>query len=148
MNAASLLITAGNTNKTYGVELLPTAYTVTGLLNADSVTNVTLTSAGSPTNAPVGGYVIAPTLALGSGLTNYAIGYSNGLLTVNAAPLTITALDASKLAGTTLNFAGTEFSAVGLLNADAVTNATLASAGTPAGAIHLASTRMPAPRRA
>jgi hypothetical protein len=60
---------------------------VSGLLNADSVTNVTLTSAGSPTNAPVGGYDIIPNLAEGTGLTNYAIGYVAGVLTVANADL-------------------------------------------------------------
>ena len=47
VGAATLTITAWNTNKTYGVQLLPTVYTVSGLLNADSVTNVTLSSTGS-----------------------------------------------------------------------------------------------------
>ncbi|MFN3408680.1 MAG: DUF4082 domain-containing protein [Limisphaerales bacterium] len=134
VNAASLTITAVDTNKVYGVELQPVLYTVAGLLNADSVTNVTLTSAGSGTNAPVGSYAIVPSLAEGAGLTNYVIGYSNGLLTVGAASLTITALDTIKLAGVTLTFAGTEFVVAGLLNDDAVTSAELASDGAPASA--------------
>ena len=60
---------------------------------------------------------------------NYTITYSNGVLTVTPAPLTLTASNLSKVYGQTLNFAGTEFSVAGLLNSDAVTNATLSSAG-------------------
>jgi hypothetical protein len=95
---------------------------------------VTLSSAGSGTNAPVGSYAIVPSLAQGVGLTNYSIGYSNGTLTVNAASLTITALDANKLAGVPLTFAGNEFVVVGLVNNDTVTSAELASDGAPAAA--------------
>ena len=53
---------------------------------------------------------------------------------MTTAPLTITADDQSKPSGATFTFAGTEFSTTGLLNADTVDSATLASAGAPAGA--------------
>ena len=134
VGAASLLITAGNTNKVYGATLNPTDYTAAGLLNGDSVTNVALASSGSVSNAAVGSYAISASGASGVGLTNYSIGYSNGTLTVGTASLTITALDAGKAAGATLTFAGTEFTSAGLLNGDVVTGATLASAGAAGGA--------------
>ena len=134
VDAKGLLIVAADTNKTYGVELLPTLYSVVGLTNNDSVTNVTLTSTGSPTNATIGSYPILPGSALGAGLTNYSITLSNGTMTVDAATLTITALDTNKAVGVTLVFAGTEFTTIGLTNSDSVTTATLASAGSGAGA--------------
>ena len=132
VNLAGLLVTAGDTNKAYGVQLQPLGYVVSGLLNSDNVTNVTLTSTGSVSNAPIGAYVISANLAQGSGLTNYNIGYSNGTLTVNAASLLITAGSTNKVYGTTLNL--TDYTVSGLLNADSVTNVTLLSAGSGSNA--------------
>jgi hypothetical protein len=80
---------------------------------------------------------VAPTCAVppvGSGLGNYTITYTNGTLTVTPATLTITAKPASKIYGQTLTFAGTEFTAAGLLNSDTVTSVTLTSAGASATA--------------
>jgi hypothetical protein len=54
--------------------------------------------------------------------------------TVNARALVITANDASKSEGDALTFAGTEFTAAGLVNGDAVTGVTLTSPGAAAAA--------------
>ena len=81
-----------------------------------------------------GAHNIVPSLAVGSGLPNYAISYVDGTLTVNLAPLTITANNATKTYGQTLTFAGTEFASVGLLNGDTIGSVHLASAGAAAGA--------------
>ena len=132
VNPATLTVTANNTNKAYGTVLNPTSYAVTGLLNGDSVTNVTLTSFGSVSNAPVGSYAINASGALGAGLANYTIGYNGGILTVSAASLTITAGNTNKVYGATLN--PIDYSAVGLLNGDSVTNVTLTSAGSVSNA--------------
>jgi hypothetical protein len=53
----------------------------------DTVTSVTLTSAGAPAAATVLGspYSIMPSAALGTGLTNYTITYKPGTLTVTPA---------------------------------------------------------------
>ncbi len=51
---------------------------------------------------------------------------------MDLASLTITADDISKLPGLTYTFTGTEFTTVGLQNADTVDSATLVSAGAPA----------------
>ena len=67
--------------------LVPVAFTVPGLLNGDTVTNVLLASVGSVSNASVGNYPIVASAAMGSGLTNYTIGYSNGTLDVTQAVL-------------------------------------------------------------
>ena len=111
-------------------------FTTSGLLGTDTVTSVTLASAGAVPTATVAGspYPITPSAAVGTGLSNYAITYVAGELTVTAAPLTIAADDQSKPSGATFVFAGTEFSTIGLLNGDTVDSATLASAGAPAGA--------------
>ncbi len=126
VDSANLLITAADTNKVYGAGLTPVVFAVAGLLNSDSVTNVTLASTGGETNAPVGSHEISASSASGAGLTNYTIGYSNGTLTVGAAGLLITAADTNKIYGATLN--PTEFMTTGLLNGDSVTNVSLSSA--------------------
>jgi len=134
---APLTITANSRSKVYGqtVTFLGTEFTVTGLLFTDTVTSVTLTSAGAAATAAVGTYPIIPSAAVGSpGLVNYNITYVNGTLTVTAAALTITANSASKVYGIALTFKGTEFIATGLLGTDTVTSVTLNSAGAAATA--------------
>ena len=90
-----LTITANNLTKTYGVAVTfaGTEFTTNGLVSGDSVASVTLASAGAPATATVTGspYPIVPSAAAGTGLTNYTIGYVNGSLTINKAPLTVTA---------------------------------------------------------
>ncbi len=135
---AALTITADDRTKTYGqaVVFAGTEFTTSGLQNADAVSSVTLASAGAAATATVAGspYPIAPSNAVGTGLANYTISYVNGTLTVDLAPLTITADDATKTYGQTVTFAGTEFTTIGLQNADAVTSVTLSSAGAAATA--------------
>jgi VCBS repeat-containing protein len=118
------------------VSFAGTEFSATGLQGGDSVASVTLSSAGAPPTAQVAGspYAIVASNAVGSGLANYTITYVDGMLTVDPAALTITADDQSKPFGVDFTFAGTEFSAAGLLNADTVDTATLTSAGTPAAA--------------
>ncbi|HEX4262725.1 MAG TPA: MBG domain-containing protein, partial [Verrucomicrobiae bacterium] len=138
INPAALTITANNRAKTYGqaVTFAGTEFTPSGLLNSDSASSVTLTSSGAVTNATVAGspYNIAPSAVVGSGLGNYTISYANGTLSVNRAPLTITANNTNKIFGQTITFAGTEFTTTGLQNSEAVGSVTLASAGTTATA--------------
>ena len=84
VNPASLVITANSTNKVYSMALTfsDVEYTSSGLVNGNVVTNAALASSGASNLAPVGMYTITATNALGSGLTNYSISYSNGTLTV------------------------------------------------------------------
>ena len=77
-----------------------TEFSSAGLLNSDTVTNVALASGGAAATAAVGSYSIVPSGAQGVGLANYLIGYSNGLLSVGQAPLTVTANAQSKTYGT------------------------------------------------
>ena len=69
--------------------------------------------------------MITPSGASGTGLANYTISYVNGSLTVNPAPLTITATNRSKTSGTTYTPDTTppsvDFTTTGLVNSDTVT---------------------------
>jgi putative nucleotidyltransferase with HDIG domain len=118
------------------VTLLGTDFSGGSLIGGDTITSVTVTSAGAAAGATVDGspYPIVPSAATGTGLSNYNITYVNGALTVNPKALTITADNRTKSYGTTLTFAGTEFGAVGLVNGDTVTSVTLASVGVVADA--------------
>ncbi|QDW36464.1 filamentous hemagglutinin N-terminal domain-containing protein [Bradyrhizobium sp. KBS0727] len=117
-----LTITASNQSKTYGAvaALGTTAFTTSGLVNGDTVTNATLASSGSSATATVAGgpYAITAASALGTGLSNYTIGYANGLLTVNPAPLSVTALGGNSTYGSSPSNPG--FSATGLQNGESV----------------------------
>lgn len=104
-------------------------YSVTGLLGTDSVTAVSLASGGAGSTANVGNYAVSASGATGSGLANYTITYADGSLNVTPAALTIRANDATKPFGTQITFAGTEFTAAGLLNADTVDAVSLRSYG-------------------
>ena len=138
INPATLTITANNDSKTYGTlkTFSGTAFTETGLVtaNGDTITGVTETSTGAPVLATVGTYNIVPSAAVGTGLSNYTIGYVNGKMTVNPATLTITANSTSKTYGQAITFAGSEFTATGLVNGNAVTSVTLTSSGAVATA--------------
>ena len=71
----------------------------------------------------------------GNGGLNYAYNFipaTTGIIT--AAPLTITANNHLKTYGQTVTFAGTEFTASGLTNADTVSSVTLTSSGAAASA--------------
>jgi len=133
ITASPLTITASAQSKTYGATLAlgTTAFTTGTLYNSDAVSSVTLTSGGAVNTASVAGspYTITPSAAIGTGLSNYAITYTNGSLTVNPAALTITANSISKTYGQTIIFAGTEFSSSGLINSDNISSVTLTSSG-------------------
>ncbi|MFX4462453.1 MBG domain-containing protein, partial [Acinetobacter baumannii] len=72
-------MTAVNQVKCFGLNyMLPTnGYSVSGLLMADGVSAVTLTSSGSPSAAAANTYPIVPSAATGTGLSNYSITYNN-----------------------------------------------------------------------
>src|SRR5207249_7363882 len=120
VNAIALDITADNQSKNYGDTFTFTGseFTVVAgqLKNSDSVTSVTLSSAGAAATATVGGspYTIVPSAAVGSGLGNYIISYHDASigLTVNAIALDITANNQSKNYGDTFTFTGSEFTVV------------------------------------
>ncbi len=80
-----LTVQANDTTKAYGTDMTLEggAFTLIGTLHdGDSLTNVTLSSAGAAPGAPVGTYPIVASGAQGAGLSNYAITYVDGTLTV------------------------------------------------------------------
>ncbi|MBS0249250.1 MAG: hypothetical protein JSR61_21760, partial [Proteobacteria bacterium] len=131
VNKSSLIIYVGNANKTYGDTYTGSSsdYSVSGLYNSDSVSSVTLTSAGAAATANAGSYTLTGSNAAGTGLSNYNVLYSAGTLTVGKAVLTITAANGTKTYGANLTFAGTEFAYSGLKNSDGVSSVALSSAG-------------------
>ena len=98
VNKAALMITAEDKEVTYGDEAPAFTVTYEGFKNEDDeivVSGLTLTSEYVQTSN-VGEYDIVPADATAQ---NYAISYTNGTLTVNQAPLTITAEDKSVIYG-------------------------------------------------
>ena len=105
---AALTVTASAKSKTYGATLTLNGavdFTSTGLLNGETIGSVTLAASGSPAGtaatAPVGGYTITPSAAIGGTFTaaNYAITYTTGTLTVSKAAISVTADAKTKIYG-------------------------------------------------
>ena len=86
ITARPLAIQANPAVKPGGVTLTfaGTEFTTSGLVGIDGagVTRVSLTSTGAKASAPPGTYDILPRAAVGNGLTNYALTYVSGTLTV------------------------------------------------------------------
>ncbi len=98
VNKAALMITADDKSVIYGDEHPAFTASYEGWKNADNesvVSGLTLTSEYVLTSN-VGEYDIVPANAEAQ---NYAISYTNGTLTVNKAPLTITAEDKTMIYG-------------------------------------------------
>jgi gliding motility-associated-like protein len=108
VNKAPLVIRANNVAKTYGDILTggsgSGAFTTTGLQNAESVGSVSITyNKGQAGTDIVGIYTgsVLPGNAIGGTFNpgNYTISYINGNVSVNAALLTVTAVNKNKKVG-------------------------------------------------
>ena len=99
VTTAILTVTANNASRFYGDPNPLFTGTIQGIQNGDNIT-ATYSSVADPTS-PVGTYAIVPTLSdNGTGaLANYVVVSNNGVLTVNPAPLTVTAASVSRLYG-------------------------------------------------
>lgn len=98
VNKAALTVAADNKTKTYGTANPPLTATVSGLMPWETpavVSGLTLSTPATDTS-PVGTYAIT---ASGASAANYTISYVAGALTVMPAPLTITAVDKTKVYG-------------------------------------------------
>ena len=141
---ATLAIAAVSQQKTYGIlhtfNTTPpsTDFNITGLQSVDAVTSVAIASDGAAANAPLGTYQITIGSATGTGLSNYNITYTPGLMTVVGQNLVITAASQTKTYGSIYTFTMTnpssDFSVTGLLPGDAVSSITLSSTGAGAAA--------------
>ncbi|PWR17531.1 MBG-2 domain-containing protein, partial [Zavarzinia compransoris] len=99
VTARALTVTAADAEKRYGTVANLADYTVDGLINGDTVTAVRFDSAGAGAAAGAGVYAVRLAAASGQGLANYTIVYVEGTLTVERAPLTVTANDAERRIG-------------------------------------------------
>lgn len=103
---ASMLVTAANDTKLFGRGDDITAFTVSGLVNGDTVGAFKVLSPGAPASASVAGSPYPITLSEASGGTfvasNYSIVYVNGVLTVLPQLPTVTTRLASPGLVTTL----------------------------------------------
>ncbi|MBE9601761.1 MBG domain-containing protein [Pedobacter sp. MC2016-24] len=121
----TLTITAAARTKTYGdaVTFDGTEFTATGLINGNTVTGVTLSSTGAAATATVAGstYPIVASAAVGTGLTNYAITYADGALTVTPKALVVVNTDRSKVYGDVLTNTDFTGSITGIVNSDNIT---------------------------
>ena len=75
---ANLTITAGDGAKVYGAAFAASKFTASGLLNARQRGQRHADQRGCGGEAPAGSYDIVPSAAVGTGLGNYAIVYTNG----------------------------------------------------------------------
>lgn len=146
----TVTFTSTDASKTYGDVIdLSSHYTVSGVhpgvagaFLADTAANAytgapELSSEGQAANASVAGGPYEIVISQGSltALSGYELAFDSvGQLTITKAALTITANDLSKIYGDTLTFAGTEFTASGLVSGDQVTSVTLMSLGAAANA--------------
>jgi hypothetical protein len=111
---APLTITADNKMKVYGQANPALTATYTGFVNGDTpaVVSGLMLSTTATAGSGVGAYVI---MATGAMAANYKISLVNGTLTVTRAPLTITADNQTRVAGTTVTLTATY---TGLVNGD------------------------------
>ncbi|MBU1213606.1 MAG: hypothetical protein KKA63_00055 [Gammaproteobacteria bacterium] len=111
---------------------------VSSLVTYSQTLNANLlgTAVADTASPNVGTYSVTPSGHY-SNQMGYDITFASGSVTINPAGLTlldVTASDASKVYGSTLNFAGTEFAPVGLMGGDVISSVTLTSAGATATA--------------
>jgi hypothetical protein len=95
---AALTVTASNASRPYGSPNPAFGVNTNGLVNGDTLASIGANPTCSSTAtaaSPVGSYPITCTGP--SSITNYTITYQQGILTITAAPLTITANNATKL---------------------------------------------------
>jgi MBG domain-containing protein len=128
---APLTVTAANASMVFGDPVPTLSGSITGIKNGDAISATYSTTATS--TSPVGTYPITPSVvATPAVLANYTVTLVNGTLTINPAPLTITAASTSRLYGDpNPGFTGT---VVGLKNGDNI-GATFSSPATPASPV-------------
>jgi len=112
---ATLTVVASNASRTYGQTNPVFAGTLNGVQSGDGITATFNSSA--TTNSSKGSYTIVPSLNdPNNRLGNYTVLSTNGTLTVTAAPLSVTASNASRQYGLTNPVFGGDL--VGLRNND------------------------------
>jgi HSP20 family molecular chaperone IbpA len=98
VNKAALTVTPADKSRQYGAGNPVLTGTVAGLVNGDAITASYSTAAGA--GSDVGTYAITASLSdPNNRLSNYAVTYNQGTLTVTPAPLTVTPDNQSRVYG-------------------------------------------------
>ena len=121
----ALTITAVNQTSVYGAALPALAATYAGFVNGDTAASLT-TQPTLSTTAVVGSHVSNNPYAItasGAADSDYTISYAAGTLTVTQAPLTITAVNKSKVYGAVLPPLSVSYT--GLVNGDTAASFTI-----------------------
>lgn len=136
IDCAALTIKAGNATSTYGQtpDVSGAGYTVSGLLNNDSVSGVNLSTIANK-KSYAGTYDITASGATGTGIGNYIVAYQPGTLTIDPAALTVIANDQSGIYGQTPSLGTTAFTANGLVNGDRISGVNLTTTATGASGV-------------
>ncbi|HVS97985.1 MAG TPA: MBG domain-containing protein, partial [Puia sp.] len=129
---AVLTITATNATMTYGSAVPVLSVTYSGFVNGDNASSLTtqptITTTASP-SSPAGTY---PITASGASDPNYVISYQTGTMTVNKAPLTVTAANQAMTYGATVPALTVSYS--GFVNGDNASKLSIQpTVGTTAG---------------
>jgi hypothetical protein len=136
---ATLSVTADAQTMTYGGPVPALTFTTGGLVGGDTaasvLTGALATTATSSSHVNPAGYPITQGTLVANG--NYTINFTGSTLTINRAPLTITANDASKVYGAPLPGFTVDYS--GFVNGD-----TAASLATPPSVTTAATSTSPA----
>ncbi len=116
INPAPLTVTAASASMTYGGTVPALGVTYSGFVNGDKASSLS-TRATASTNAtsasPAGAY---PVIVAGAVDPNYSITYTPGTLTINPAPLSVTAAPETKQFGA--SDPAFSYTATGFLNGD------------------------------
>ena len=144
---AALTVSANNTNRIYGATNPVFTASYSGFVNGDSTTvlsGVPSLTTSATASSPAGTYVITNTPGVLSA-TNYTIGYSNGVLTVAQALLTVSANNTNRIYGATNPVFTVSYS--GFVNGDTSTVlsgapnlTTIAATNSPAGTYTISNT--------
>lgn len=133
-----LVLTADDLARFYGDANPNFTFTTTGLQGGDTLATALngTPMLGTTANAFTGVGTAAITFLNGGALSanGYNLVLVNGELTINPAPLVVTANNQTKVYGDTFNFNGSEFTAAGLKNGETIGSVDLASAGAVATA--------------
>ncbi len=122
INPAALTVTAVNNSKTYGAVNPALTVSYSGFVNGDTAASLTTQPTASTTaltGSPAGTY---PITAAGGASGNYSFTYIAGTLTVNPAPLTVTADNKTKVQGSVNPALTVSYS--GFVNGDTATSLT------------------------
>ena len=124
----TLTITASNASMIYGGTVPALGFSYSGFVNGDTPASLTTAPTVSTTVTSLSHAGTYPITVTGAVDTNYNDCLSTrNTLTINPAPLTITASNGSKSYGQTASLPATAFGSVGLLNGDTITGVALNS---------------------